>query len=259
MSKQYSLEQALRGLGKDINKLTEDIAKEAKQQVQVLAAQAHSMIVQKAQTRLRSTRTQYIDALSIEKISSSEDNEIWAVTLNKSAGWIEDGQKAHNMIDALVNGPKAKVSKEGHKYNVIPFKQNKPSSEMSLAQNKLANYVKQQLKDRGLDKTITQNGKPILGRAATVNLGSGPVTPKPQWRSPLLSGITVYQREEKTANGKSRIKRDVMTFRVVSEKQKGSGLWDHPGRAAANFFEETSKELDVIWEQMVKDIVAKAR
>lgn len=256
MAKDYSIEQALRELGKDINDLTKDITQKAKGQVQALAAQAHSMIVSKAQSNLRSTRSIYIDALNIQKIDSSPENEIWSVTLDKSAKFIEDGQPWHNMIDYLVNGPKHKVGKDGKKYNIIPFKHNKPSSQMSLAQNKIANYVKGELKKRGLDKTITKDGKPVLGRAATLDLTGGKAPTS--MNKPLLTGLTIYQREVKTKAGKSMIKRDVMTFRVVSENQKGSGMWDHPARPAANFFDETAKELDIIWDKIIAEIVEKS-
>lgn len=255
MSKQYSIEQALKELGKDINDLTEEISRKAKANVQILAAQAHAMITQKAQAKLKSTRSTYIDALNIEKIESSPDNEIWAVTLDKSAQWLEEGQPKHSMIDGLVNGPKAKTSKEGHKYNIIPFKHNKPASEQSAAQNKIAAYVKSELKKRGLDKTITKDGKPVLGRAATVDLIDRGSPQSEKTFRPLLQGLTIYQKQIKTKDGSMKIKRDVMTFRVVSEKQKGTGAWDHPGRAALNFFDETAKELDVIWESMMKDLV----
>lgn len=252
----YSIEDALRELGKDIDNLTQDITNQAKQQVQALAAQAHSMIVSKAQAKLKSTRSIYIDALNLEKIDSSPDNEIWAVTLDKSAKWIEDGQPWHNMIDYLVNGPKHKVGKDGKKYAIIPFKHNKPSSQMSLAQNKIANYVKGELKKRGLDKTITKDGKPVIGRAATLDL-TGPKAPT-SMNKPLLAGLTIYQREQKTKSGKINIKRDVMTFRVVSENQKGSGMWDKPSKPAMNFFEDTARELDGIWEKIITQIVEKA-
>lgn len=255
MSKQYSIEEALKDLGKDIEDLSEEMVAKAKSQVQVLAASAHSMIVQKATAKLHSTRSTYIDALNIEKIDSSPNNEIWAVTLNESAKWIEEGQPKHNMIDYLVNGPKSKVSKEGHRYNVIPFQHNKPNSEMSAAQNKLASYVKTELKRRGLDKVITKDGKPVLGRAATVDLIDRGSPQSEKTFRPLLQGLTIYQREVKTKSGKTQIKRDIMTFRVASEKQKGTGAWDNPGRAPMNFFEETARELDVIWEKMLEEIV----
>jgi hypothetical protein len=42
----YSIEQAFKELGEDIDKMTEDIQKKAKNSVQLLAGQVHGMIVQ---------------------------------------------------------------------------------------------------------------------------------------------------------------------------------------------------------------------
>lgn len=269
MAKVYSLEQAMNEIQKDINSFTEEVQKKAKQEIQTLAGQAHAMIGEKAQSRLRSTRQIYTDNLKIEKITSSGDNEIWSVHLLKPAKWIEDGQPKHNMIDYLLgsnsnvkkgaNTGKAWVKRgKNGRYAAVPFEHSKPSSQMSLAQNKIADYVKSELKKRGLDKTITKDGKPVLGKAAQVDLiGRGSPQHEKTWR-PLLSGLTIYQREEKMKNGKTRIKRDVMTFRMVSDSQKGTGAWDHPGRAPANLFEETAKELDVLWDGLINKIVSES-
>lgn len=256
MAKVYSVEEAMKELGKDIDQLTSEIQAKAREGVQILAGQAHAFIVDKANTQLKSTREIYIDALDIKRIESSPNQEIWSVTLDKSAKWIEDGQPRHEMLDYLTKGPKAKTAKDGHKYTVIPFKHNKPQNKNSLAQQKLANFVKNELEKRGLDKTITRDGRPVLGRAATLNL-SGKGAPTSKFNKPLLHGLTIYQREVKTQEGKTQIKRDVMTFRVASDKQKGSGLWEHPGRQAMNFFELAAKEIDVLWERMIKDIVGR--
>lgn len=251
----YSVEEALRDLGKEIKDLTDQIQAQAKQQVQALAAVAHSLILEKAQTKLKSTRQIYTDALDLKKIESTPDQEIWAVTLDKSAKFLEDGQPWHQMLPYLINGPKHKISKDGKKYTVIPFKQNKSPGQMSAAQNKLANYVKRELKSRGLDKTIMKDGQPIIGRAASLDLIGNKAPTSKKGNKPLLAGLTIYQREVKTKSGKTNIKRDVMTFRVASETQLGSGDWEAPARPALNFFEEAEKELDMIWENMISSIV----
>lgn len=253
MNKQYSIEQAFKDIGKDIDKLTTEIKNRAKQQVQTLAGVAHSMIVEKANSSLKSTRQKYIDGLSIEKIESTDENEIWAVTLDKSAKWIEDGQSHHEMIDYLVNGPKHKTAKDGHKYVVIPFS-HKVSANKSLAQNKIARYVKSELKKRGLDQVVTKDGKAVIGKVASLNL-TGDKAPTARFNKPILTGLTIYQREVKNKKGGTSIKRDIMTFRVASETQKGTGMWEHPGRQGLNAFEQVEKELDVIWQKMLDEIV----
>lgn len=275
MSKVYSLEESLRELGKEIESFTEEVKASARKEVQSLAGQAHAMIADKAERgnnkgfKLKSNRQQYVDNLDLQKIESSGNNEIWAVVLYKPAQYLEDGQPKHNMIEQLlgsnatvkkgsnVGQPWVKKGKNG-RYAAVPFEHSKPSSQMSLAQNKIADYVKKELKSRGLDKTITKNGKPVLGKAASLDLvGRGSPQHEKSWK-PLLSGLTIYQREVKMKNGKSKIMRDVLTFRMVSDSQKGKGLWDHPGREGLHAFEEVEKELDILWNNTINKIVGES-
>jgi len=275
-AKVYSLEQALNELQKDINAFTENVQTQAKREIQILAGQAHSMIGKKAEKKLKSTRSLYLENLDIQKIESSGNNEIWAVVLYEPAKFLEEGQEKYNMIDSLLNSkslvkkgknsgnPWVKKGKNG-RYAAVPFEHSKAPSQMSLAQNKLAALVKSEMQKQGLDKTITQDGKPVLGRIKnqqTKNLEAA-LTKRGMPQSdksfrPLLSGLTIYQREVKMKNGKSKIMKDILTFRMVSDSQKGKGLWDHPGRPGVHLFEETAKELDVLWDQLVKKIADQA-
>jgi len=155
------------------------------------------------------------------------------------------------MLENFLASPKAKTAKDGGKYLVIPFKHNKKASDRSAAESKLAGYVQSELKKMGLDKTITDSkGKPILGRAATLNL-DGENSPKSKQGNPILSGLTIYQRPMKTKAG-TKIARDIMTFRVASSKQLGKGLWDYPEKQGAKIFDEVYKELDNLWEGVCK-------
>jgi len=281
MAKVYSMEEALRSLNKDINSFTEEVKNKAKKEIQTLAGQAHAMIGDKTEKgnskgmKLKSTRQKYMENLDLLKIESSAENEIWSVVLYKPAQWIEDGQPKHNMIDYLL-GSKSMVKKgknagqswvkkgKNGRYAAVPFEHSRPSSQMSLAQNKIASFVKQQLKEHGLDKTITAaDGKPVLGRVKNdatrrleeaMNRRGAPQHEK-TFR-PLLSGIAIYQREVKMKTGKSKIMKDVLTFRTVSDSQKGTGAWDHPGREGFHAFEEVEKELDVLWESTISKIVS---
>ena len=222
MAKFFSLEESLKSIQKDINELSKETMEKAKEGVRALATQAHSLVIEKAQTRLKSTRQKYLDAVKIEKVQDDEFNTIWAVTLDKSANWIENEVPAHEMIDEIIKGGKTpKTAKDGSKFKIIPFKHNKSPSQMSRAENQIANFAKNELKKAGLDKVITDDkGNAKTGRVATLNI-TGPKAPVSKFNRPLLQGLTVYQRQVTTASGKVMTKRDVMTFRVISEKQKG--------------------------------------
>lgn len=250
--KKYELEEQLKQFGIEISQLTKEIESRAKQSMSLLQQQVYGKIVEKANEKLKSTRSFYLSNLGM---INDQDN-LWVVYLKKEAAWIEDKIAPHEMIDDLTSGPKAKTSKDGHRYNIIPFKHNKPPQQTSRAQMQIQNVVKQELKNRGLDKTIKLNGRPVIGRAATLKTElTGPGMPVNKFNRPILAGLTIYQREHKTQSGKTQIKRDVMTFRVASTKQKGSGMWFHPGSPGANIFDEVSKEVDQMWETMLKSII----
>lgn len=252
--KKYDLESQLKELGMEIGQLTSEIENRAKQAMGLLQQQIYGKIVEKAQEKLKSTRSTYIQNLGM---INDQDN-LWVVYLKKEAAWIEDGLKPHEMIDNLTKGPKAKTAKDGSRYNIIPFKHNKSPDVTSRAQMQIQSVVKSELKKRGLDKTIMVGGKPGVGKVASLDLvGKG--MPVSKFNKPLLAGLTIYQREHQTKTGKTQIKRDVMTFRVASTKQKGTGLWWHNGLQAANIFNDIEKEIDQMWSDMLKDIVGQVK
>lgn len=251
MAKEFDLEKQLRELGIEIGQISKEIENRAKQSMGLLQQQIYGKIIEKAQSKLRSTRSTYIANLGM----LNETDNLWVVYLKKEAAWIEDGLKAGDMRpDIIHSGKQPKISKEGHAYKVIPFQHNKNPQTVSRSQMQIQNIVKKELKSRGLDKPILVDGRPKLGRAASLDLvGKGMPTSK--FNVPLLKGLTIYQREEKLKNGKSKLKRDVMTFRVISDKTKGDGSWERPHMEGAKLFEEVEKEVEQMWDQIFKDIV----
>jgi len=262
-SKTYSIEQSLKELGEDIDNMTKQIQDEAKKSLRDLQMQVHSKIVEQAD-KLKSgsdvVRQIYIKNLGM----LNEGENLYVVYLKKEALWIEDGLEPGEMIDKLLDGGKpAKVSADGNRYKSIPFEHSKKPAEQSLAARRIAAFARENLKNAGLDGIIMNNGKPATGKKPVARLNVTAPVPgiktKPVWRSPLLSGITVYQKAVKNAStGKEEIQKDVFTFRTVSESQKGSGLWVHPGRKALKAFEEVQKDVDVMWDKMIRDIVDQA-
>ncbi|HUM43273.1 MAG TPA: hypothetical protein PKI14_10020 [Fervidobacterium sp.] len=256
-NKEYSLEEALKALGKDIEDMAEATIKEAHREMEMVAMQAHGLIVEKATQKMRSTRQMYLDALGIEHVGGNGGQDIWSITLKKSAAFLEDGKEAHNALQYFLNSPKAKTAKDGGKYLVIPFKHNKGPTQNSAAQQRVTNFVNRELKAKGLDKIQTDsNGKAIIGKVATVKIDN-PKQPTNRFNQPILKGLTIYQREVKTKSGKTQIKRDVMTFRVASSKQEGQSLWDLPPRQGLHAFDETAKEIDLIWDKIVQSLAAR--
>jgi hypothetical protein len=247
MKSYFSIEQALKDVSIDIGKLSAEIEARAKASMQALAAQTHGLILEKT-NKLRSTRDLYIQNL----VMTNEGHNIWIVGLKSEAGWIEDGQKSGYMHDRLLNGGKpAKVSKEGNKYKSIPFKHSGPGSKMSKTQLSIATYAKNELKRQGLDKPIIMNGKPVIGKVATIRTLAGADQPTNKFGNPILAGMTVYQRK----GGGGKMTKDIFTYRTISEKTKGDGSWFHPGTDGLKAFEEVEKQVEEMWSKIVEDIV----
>lgn len=237
-----------------------------------LALQAHAHIIEQVQQKLHSTRDKYLGALTFEQVSP----DAWVISLDKSAMWIEEGLEAHEMIDDLLSSPKAKMSKDGGKYMVVPFKQNKNPTQQTRAQKDLTDTVKSELSRRQIPfgKLETDaSGKPKLGLLHKFDItkaptktqqgpgqGHGPIGAVRQGNTgiPFLQGVRVYQKEIKDAEGKSKTVKDIMTFRVVSSKQKGSGKWVHPGLEARSFFDEAHDWALSQWEtKIVPEILSR--
>lgn len=254
----------LLGLG-DIK---EKIQGSAQKELENLAKQTHAHIVEQVQKKLHSSREKYLDALSINEV----DADTWLITLADKAMWIEEGiEPNHEMIDDLLKSPKAKTAKDGSKYMVVPFEHKKGPTSQTPAAKSLTDTIKAEFKNRNIPYGKLEHdaqGKPKTGLLHQFNInnlplktgngvgqGHGPIGAVKQGMTgiPLLRGIRVYQKEVKTPEGKSKIVKSIMTFRVVSSKQKGSGSWVHPGLEPKHFFEEAVEWALKEWEDKIKD------
>jgi hypothetical protein len=261
--KTYTVEEALKSVGQDIEKISAEIKSRAKDKIQELALQTHGIIAEKANATLKSTRKTYLDNLAVNKIMDQGDQIIWSVSLGKEAGWIEDGYKYNSLFErVLFHGKPPKQAKDGSVYKIIPFGHQKKPSESSAQQIRLARFANAAIKKQGLDKVINDaSGNPIIGKGIRV-----PVTDKRQpisrFNKPLLAGLTIYQnyKLDKKGNkmmrkGKPVIKRDVMTFRVMSSRHIGDGSWENKAWQGLHAFAEVEKKLDQIFDQAIKDLI----
>lgn len=251
--KVYIAQDSIAALGKDLESLGVAFREKAKAAVQVAAAQAHGFIIEHVQSDLHGgSREIYLQNL-VGPVEAGDG--IWMVALRKGAEFIEDDVPPHSMLHDLTHGPKSKINKKGQRYNVIPFGYKSKSSN-SPTQASIVNYVKSELKNRGLDKIIKDSqGNPRTGKVATVNLTS-PGAPWSRHNTPLLSGLTVYQRliqNQKT--GKTSVKRDVMTFRTASESQEGTGKWFNKGRTGVHIFDKVEKQVDEAWNKIMNELI----
>lgn len=237
--------------------------------VGTLAIQSHSHLLENAQSKLKSTREKYVSALNFKK-----DAGEWTIQLDKSAMWIEEGMAEHEMIDDLLSSPKAKMSKDGSRFIIIPFQHNIGPSKQTQAQNDLTSTIKSELRRRNLPYgklELGPDGTPKTGLVRRFDINAPMKThegPGQGWGAigaprqgptgiPFLKNIAIYQKEiQNQVTGKSGIKKSIMTFRIASSKHKGTGRWVHPGLDARHFFEETQAWALQQWEQkIVPDIL----
>lgn len=248
----------LQNLDKELNKILDQAARE-------LTVATHAHVVERVQAELHSTRDKYLQALSIEKV----DDATWAINLDVSAMWLEEGLQPHEMIDNLLKSPKAKTAADGSRYAVIPFQLNKKPSATWAQAKDLNEAVKKQLKARGIpyakiekdasgqDKLGTLHSFDVMRKnslATPVRKGPGPggghgdigLPKQGPTGIPFLEGTRIIQRK---VGGKTQ--RAIMTFRVVSSKHKGMGRWFHPGLKAKKFFDEATEWAERTWTERI--------
>lgn len=256
------------------------LTQQAQQAGDALTAMTKNHIIEEAQRKLHSRRSMFIEGLD----SFQEDGNTWVINLDSSVRWVDDGMPPHNMLDGLLSSPKAKTSKDGSKYLIVPFKHNKGATEMTPAQKNLNQTVKAEMKKFGVPYgTIEKgsDGSPRLGLLHEMDItqaplkamngpgqGDGPIGSPIQGPTgtPYLKGIRVSQRLVKNKNGTESVRREIMTFRVASSKHndenkskkdaapEGSitkGRWDHPGVEAMNFMEEGAKWAKQQWDSHI--------
>lgn len=241
----------------DFSSLSEEEAMEAAQLQIMNAVKKASNVLShavEAKTRelasdgLKSTRQQYLDALSLIEVADG----VWVVNLDDSAAWIEDGTPERSGYDFLLNGPKARTSKDGHKWNIIPFEHSKPASQNSPSAKQIVSTLKAELKKKGIPfkgiemmDTVKydEHGAPHVSKSIpmTGKLHSFDLPSKKPGKGkfPALSGVNIYQSVSKT--GVAR--RDIFTFRVISDKTRGDGRWQYKEQPAKDFMEKALEEI----------------
>lgn len=237
------------------------VAKDLKDGVKSLATMTHAKTLELATTELNSVSKIYKDALSFQEIEEG----VWVVSLDEKALWIEEGRKT-GFMDELLNtkSPNAKgeikTSKEGNKYRVIPFEHSKKPSEQTKKAKELTDQIRKVLKEKGIPYKkleLGQDGSPKLGLLHRFDISSARI--KETHKDEPLKGIAIYQKKDE-ATGK--VSRDVMTFRVISEKSEKEGKWIYPENAkyaqGAKLMDKAFAWALVEWERSIlPDIVSK--
>lgn len=237
------------GLVSEFGDIKENLKKDLTKGASDLASMTHAKTLELARNNLNSLQKLYTDNV---EFSNPEEN-LWIVTLKEPAMWIEEGRKSGSMIDDLLQRG-YKTSKDGNKYKAIPFEHSKPPSQQSNSANELTKHIRGELKKRSINyKKIEygKNGGPRTGLLHRFDVDNPRMSEK---QVENLKGVAVYQTKQKDGS----VRRDVMTFRIVSEKQKADGKWMHPGRSPEKFMDKAFAWALRTWEnEMLPAILEK--
>jgi hypothetical protein len=230
-----------KAIADQLGRKKEEIISKTRKAVQGLAAAAHTHVLELAGEKLKSLQIKYKEAVSFEQA----DDNLWIVSLDSSAMWIEKGHGAWSMYDKLSTSPKAKTSKEGNKYLTIPFEHSKRPAQQSEKARAITEDVKSFLKKQKIPyKKLEYNtdGSPKMGLIHRFDVGNA--LPSPKAKTPTLKGLAIYQKKNEQTG---KIQRDIMTFRIVSEKNKGDGRWEYQAREGVDIFRKTHEWAIKTW------------
>jgi hypothetical protein len=242
-------------LASQIKDLKEEFKAELTKGIGGVAAMTHAKLLELAGNEMHSLAQKYKDAVSFQQL----DDTLWIVSLDASALWIEEGRKS-GFQEELLHGKSSKVSKDGTRYAVIPFEHSKIPSQQTSSAKQLTDQIKSELKKRNISyKKIEYgaDGSPRLGLVHKFDIESARparISGITKASHPALSGVSIYQR--KAPGGK--IRRDIMTFRVISEKSKADGKWMHPGMVGYKLMDKSLDWAFDLWErEILPDIMKK--
>ena len=236
-------------IASEFGEIKREVSADLKKAVSGLASMTHAKTLELA-NELGSMSKTYKDNISFQQI---EEN-IWIVELDEKALWIEEGRKG-GFMDELLNGKSAKTNAKGEKYAVIPFEHSKNPSEQSSKAQELTNAIKSELKEQGINyrkPEYNADGSPKLGLIKRFNVDSAKI--KDSHKDGPLKGVAIYQRMDKGG----KVRRDVMTFRIITERHREEGKWVHPGMEGKKLMDKAFSWCLDIWDnQILPEVLAK--
>lgn len=206
-----------------------------------LAKETYGKVMEWADQRLHSRKGTFMDNLYL----NPTDKNSWSIVLGPKAAWIEDGQDAHSMIQAMLKSRKVKTGKQG-KYLIVPFEHTRGGN-FTPAQASLRQTVKSEMSRLKMDSAWSSRSKKIgsfnVGDRPTsthsLPIGKGPKGQAAQGVTgiPILHGVNVYQKHS-IKSGVTKI--NAFTFRTISEHSH-PGSWQHPGNAPTNIMKDAAE------------------
>jgi hypothetical protein len=229
-------------LAKEFKEFAAEVERDIKQGVANLATITHAKVKEMAATELKSSREEFMNSLSFEEIAEG----IWTVSIDEKGLWVEEGITAgFDMKPGLLKD--GYPSKNGGKYRIIPFEHTKAPSQMTQSAKDIVSKLKAELQKKKIPfKKIEYNadGSPKLGRVHSLNL---PSQIPGKGNTKALKGVSIYQTLTKGNN----IRRDILTFRTVTDGEGSAGKWIHPGLTGKKFLDRAGDWALAEWEEKI--------
>jgi len=234
-------------LGVQLSGLSSQVADGLVATVAKLSELTYNRAVEMTRDRLHSTRQQYIDALQL----AQEGDGVFVVYLEEEGEKWEEGFPPFPMLPKLAQGPKSKVAKDGHRYTVVPLRQNAAEEQMLPKTSgpggapDMVAAIKNIVDERKF-KQVRAEQSEKTGKFTTVERYTGTI-------HPALKGLTRV-REYKGAEQEGRPASSAyFIFRVASEKQDPNTHWRHPGFQGANIFPDLERWAEEQLGQILKE------
>lgn len=219
-------------LAKEFKDFASEVEKDIQKGVANLATITHAKVKEMAATELKSSREEFMSSLSFQEITDG----VWMVSVDEKGLWVEEGIKPNtDMKPGLLKN--ADTSKNGVKYKVIPFEHSKAPSQMTQSAKDIVSQLRSGLKQQNIPfKTVERNpdGTPKVGKLHSLNL---PSDIPGKGNTPSLKGVSIYQTMTKSGS----VKRDILTFRTVTDGPGSAGKWIHPGMDGKKFLDKAAE------------------
>lgn len=200
-----------------------------------------------AQNRLTTTKDVFLDAISMK----SEQN-VLVVALDEDdwlANATEMGCDPFDMKNRLKTSSKAKISKSGFRYMVIPIKQSKSAKGSDTDKGQAF----QALISQTLTKPKFKPARQKLNINGTLDILEEVITNDKRMQG--MYRVKKYSSPSAKEQGGRPMSTGYVLFRVMSEKYPEK--WLHPGIKAANILRDTEVWLAGIIEPTLVDFIEK--
>lgn len=243
MAKYGSLSLKLKEKGISLSEISEIQERELKRAVEGVAVNAFDEIVRKANAELTTSLTSYTSSLNFDRVG-----DLYIISIAEPGRHFEDGFDGFDEIRGLINGPKSKISKDGKRYNIVPY-QHRPTAKSTMKTRE--GYKQQQSLNRAVKRMVKVPPRPIKDRSGRV---VGHIVKEMNKELMPNKGGNIYAGMVKVEKQYNKAKQNTyLTFRGVSENSDPTD-WQHPGYKGLHAFEHVEKIIEQNLESIVEGI-----